>query len=186
MELGSAQEKRLFLGIRPGPDTLVPCLSWSQQLSAEGQIRWSSAEKLHVTVSFFGETPVERLPNLISMLQVASARMPAFGLTFHEYCWAPPGHPPRMIWARFEKNEAFLQTVRRFSELYRQIDPSRQDRFSPLPHITLARISEMSAWPELPQTPRPADIEVRELVLWESKNESEGHVYTEIARFTLK
>ena len=136
----SPAEKRLFLGI-PAPEGIFqPLQSLRQALEAQSGIRWVKAENLHVTVFFFGQVAEEMIPNLIEMIRATLREFAPFELIFDQFVPAPKARKPRMIWARYHKTETFRLLVNRITDLYAQIQPRQQQRKSPVPHITVARL----------------------------------------------
>lgn len=185
--MSSPDALRLFLGI-PLPTSLTQALgTWQAQQPTASTLRWVAPELWHITIYFFGQVPEERKENLIALLEVGLKQTPTFTLDFDRLVLAPKPHEPRMIWARYQKHEAFRQLVVRLHRLYQQIDPHIQMRKSPIPHITLARLKTPDAAQEVSlDLPQDLAMEVNHCVLWNSTLTPSGPIYTEIASFSLK
>lgn len=181
-------QKRLFLGV-PLPFEVTEAIqdfaSYHKPLKG---IRWVSPQNLHITTYFLGAVEVEQIENLMELLSVGLENSRAFSLDFQEYCFAPRPRNPRMIWAKYKKHPAFRAIVHQIDKLYTQINPVQQNRKSPIPHITIARLKNFYAFDEIdfslqfPQTPLP----IREIVLWESILTPKGAIYEEMGRFAIK
>jgi 2'-5' RNA ligase len=194
----------LFIGI-PAPESIFsPIQSLRKAWAETPGIRWVPEENLHITVFFFGNVSAELIPNLIEMVRVSLREFPPFELIFDQFCLAPKPKNPRMIWARYHKAEVFRQLVNRITDLYEQISPKLQQRRSPIPHITVARLREVDVGRQLELPPNvgvlgelPPNVgdwdgshynvtlPVEELVLWSSDLQPGGAVYEEVARFEL-
>jgi len=198
MDSTSPTEKRLFLGI-PAPAGIIPPLR-ELQASLEGTsgIRWVKEENLHITVFFFGNVSEEIIPNLIEMIRITLKAFRPFELAFDQFYLAPKPSRPRMIRARYHKAETFRHLVNRITDLYEQISPEQQQRRSPTPHITVARLRGLRQL-ELPPDPvgthhdvslprtthHNVSIHVTNLILWSSDLQPSGAVYEPLARFSL-
>lgn len=184
MDSTSPTEKRLFLGI-PAPAGIIPPIRELQDsLEGTSGIRWVKEENLHITVFFFGNVSEDLIPNLIEMIRITLKEFRPFELEFDQFYLAPKPSRPRMIWARYHKAEDFRLLVNRITDLYEQIQPQQQQRRSPTPHITVARLrgGPTSATVE---THHDVSIHVTDLILWSSDLQPSGAVYEPLARFSL-
>ena len=178
---------RLFLGIPLPPNVLRPLDAYQATHPTVEGLVWVRPEFLHISQYFFGPVREEMLGNLQSLLSLALKDQQAFRLTFQKMTLAPPGKPPRMIWARYQKSKAFQELNEQIHQLYGQIEPALPYRKNPIPHITLARLRQADkAWAiTLPSRPLPVFAGM-ELILWESSLGPEGPAYTPLARYRLR
>lgn len=183
-------EYRLFLGISLNPSVLSFIKTFQERNAHLSNIKWIPEKNLHITVFFFGNIQVEALPNLNSFIQLTLKETPAFTLNFEKFTLAPSAKSPRMIWLRLHKNEAFRLLVQSIQKHFSKINPNLQQRKSPIPHITLARVKSntSSSFPgkKIVSSIVPEKIEVNALRLWKSDLNPKGAVYTEIQRFELR
>ncbi len=185
MDSRSPTEKRLFLGIPAPAGIFTPLRALQEKLADAPGIRWIADENLHITVFFFGNVAEELIPNLIEMIRIALRGFEPFELIFDQFCLAPKGRDPRMIWARYHKAEAFRLLVRRITDLYEQIQPELQVRRSPVPHVTVARLGgDVGPHYNVPLQAN-ASFRADTLVLWSSDLQPGGAVYEVVARFEL-
>ena len=150
-------------------------------------VRWIPEKNLHITIFFFGNVAEEMVDNLISLIQIGLKNRNPFELEFDRYTLAPRPDNPRMIWARYKKEPAFKQLVESMQRLYEQISPKQQNRKSPIPHVTLARMRDFAPGKKLDFKRHlpPKYIKVEEIILWESELTPQGAVYKVVERFSL-
>ena len=189
MDLKSAPELRLFLGIDLPTEMRHSLESYTRRHAGLPGIRWTATENLHLTTVFLGNVATEMLPNLVSLLQVALRDIPPFEMRFARIRLAPKARDPHMIWAQFEKQETWLRAVRQVHALYEQIQPQGEGerRNSPIPHITLARLRPYCEIKQLNLGffPDPTVLPVREMILWQSELSPAGAQYTVVERLGL-
>lgn len=151
--------------------------------------RWISPANRHVTQFFIGKLAPEQLPNLIALLKLRLQDESSFELQFRDWYLAPRPREARMIWARFHKHPQFQGLHDRLDKVLRPYFSLPQQRFKPIPHLTMARwpAREFDAQHAIVQFPAYAgpDIQVRELVLWQSILHPEGLRYEPLQRFSL-
>lgn len=178
---------RLFLGI-PLPEALQEQLDTFQAIQPSNLgIRWTPRINRHITVYFFGGIPPEMMDNLKALLNLGLRNARPFELAFDRFCLAPKASRPRMIWARYQKQDVFKYLAQEIHQLFLQVQPKQQVRHDPTPHITLARLQEPESsqgliWKNLPQI---NPLSVSQLVLWESTLALKGAPYEPLAHWDL-
>ena len=180
--------KRLFLGI-PIPEeerhAIQTFANYHRHLKG---IRWIPKQNLHITTYFLGDVPVEQLGNLMELLTVGLKSCHAFELEFQAYCFAPRLQSPRMIWAKYKKHPDFRALTLRINNLYGQIRSVQQNRKSPIPHITIARLKNFEDFKGIDfnfHYPRKSLL-FQEVVLWESILKPDGAKYEEMGRIAVR
>ena len=186
----SDTELRLFLGISLSSQ-------WSQELGEirhrnkhlNQTIKWVKEEDLHITLSFFGNTPVEMLPNLESLLYLSLKGSRPFSMTADTYLLAPKGEDARMLWLKCLEKQGFSKLYHKIGRQAQRIFPEIQLRKKPIPHVTIGRFKQGTIkagqlWLP-PQTPNTR-LEVTELSLFQSIPEAKGPRYMAIWKFNLK
>jgi len=181
------QSLRLFLGIPIEGKIMEEVSQYREKVGEWEGLRWIAHENWHITVYFFGGMVKERLENLEALLELALGEQESFCLNFDGFSWGPGPRSPRMLWARFQKNEEFKSLVQRIHRLYLQVHPQQQMRKSPLPHITLARLKNFNQHEkiDLHATIEDKKFKVEELRLWKSILHPQGAEYKVIRRFLL-
>jgi 2'-5' RNA ligase len=132
---------RLFFAI-PLADEMTATLAALQAklVQTRADVRWSPAEKFHLTVKFLGETDESFLPELTARLDRAAAQVPQFPIDIEGLGRLPEKGPARVIIAFAYSPD------QRLTKLHRLIDSAvggiglPMDTRELLPHITLGRV----------------------------------------------
>jgi len=165
-------------------------------------VRWVSAESLHVTLKFVGEKPDAKVSQIVEVL--SSIPTEPFQLRFSGAGFFPSAKAARVFWIGIEAEDALILLARAIDESLAKIGIAKEDRaFSP--HLTLARASGRSGAPEprkgdtanrhfaklqdfLATHPAPdfGTMTAREFFLYRSQLSGKGSQYTKIAHFKLQ
>jgi len=102
-------------------------------------VRTVSAEKLHVTLKFLGDTDAEAIPEITDDLQQVVAAKFAFELTIEGLGAFPHVRRPSVIWTGLKNVETLVEIAQQVDERLERRGFEREKRkFQP--HLTLARI----------------------------------------------
>jgi 2'-5' RNA ligase len=165
-------------------------------------VRWVSAESLHVTLKFIGEKPDSKVAQIVEAL--SSIHAEPFQLRFSGAGFFPTAKAARVFWIGIEAEDALIRLAREIDESLAKIGIAKEDRaFSP--HLTLARASGRSGAPGprkydktnrlfaklqdfLDSHPAPdfGTMTAHEFFLYRSQLSSKGSQYTKIATFELQ
>jgi 2'-5' RNA ligase len=165
-------------------------------------LRWLSAESLHVTLKFIGEKPDAKVSQIVETL--SSIRAEPFQLRFRGAGFFPTTKAARVFWIGIEAQDALIHLARAIDESLAKIGIAKEHRaFSP--HLTVARASGRSGAPGrskgdnpnrlfaklqdfLATRPAPdfGTLTAREFFLFRSHLSSKGSQYTKIAHFELQ
>ncbi len=180
---------RLFLGIPLSSEVISNINLFKSQNEHLNHLKWVVEKNLHITVCFFGNTPEEMLENLHALIGLSLQKQSAFELRFDRYMFGPSKKEKRMVWCRLKKNASFRQLVLSVVHLYQQINPSFQQRKSPIPHITLARIKKTDIIDTsqlfLHHSPLLEKLYVDHLILWKSTLTPKGSIYEVVHTYSL-
>jgi 2'-5' RNA ligase len=157
-----------------------------------GALSWTPAERVHVTLRFFGEIDV-RLAEAVVRALAADAPAP-FELVLGGGGTFPPSGRPRVLWLGFTDGREELLRLHAWARarLEGVVAPERRETFAP--HVTVARVRREDT-PGLgaalreaaARTPRPeARTSVQALTLFESVLSPKGPSYTPLVRFALR
>ena len=109
---------------------------------ALGDVRWTNAEQLHLTLKFLGNVPTESLEPVKQSLSEACAGAGPFRLRAKGIGFFPNARQPRVIWVGFEGGENVLADLQLRVE--RALTPFAEkpgtERF--LAHATLGRFQK--------------------------------------------
>lgn len=174
--------KRLFLGI-PVPDAHIDALEHFSEIYKSDQhladAKWTTRENFHITVFFLGEVVDAHIPEMKSILKGLSARITPFEL-YCERIEFFAHKTPKMIWARLQRNLAFLelnQECKKFMKPYLDMTLT-EEMNEPIPHITVARLRKPVDPKRFSFKPfSMPTIEVSEMNLYESVLTPNGPSY---------
>lgn len=149
---------------------------------------WERAEKMHITLKFFGEVEAARVAALTEAVTRAAAVAPSFELSLEGAGTFPPGGNPRVLWlGTKDATERLAHLQQRLEDECEAAGFPREPR--PFhAHVTLARLRAANAAARhLARYHRklgfaPLAFPVNELVLMRSALGPGGSQYTPLAR----
>lgn len=154
------------------------------------RVGWERPEKLHITLKFLGDLNDEQVVGLRQTVGKVVRQSEKFTVTIAGTGSFPPGGHPRILWLGAEDDGTLEIIAARLEDELAESGFSREKRpFSP--HITIARVREPRSSGELAslhtQTPiESVAFEVHEIVVYESKPQPSGSVYSTIANYPLR
>lgn len=164
-------------------------------------VRWVSAESLHVTLKFIGERPDADMKSVEAALAQVSG--PSFPVSFRGCGFFPTAKSARVFWVGIEDGSELGKLAADVETTLEPLGISREKRgFNP--HLTLARLGEGSGAPGRQRGDRPnrnfapvqkhmAEIAApefgamiaSEFFLYRSQLSREGSRYSKLVRFPL-
>ena len=170
-----AQTARLFIAV-PVADEVrrAECRLVDELRLAGADCKWVEPENLHLTLRFFGATPLDQLPQLEALLNQA-AQMPRFEASFAGLGAFHSWENAQVVWVGVEQGAAQL------AALAQALGASEEGRpFSA--HLTIGRIRSRRGLDRLKAAAAKAFFsEVRQavdkIVLFESRLTPQGPVY---------
>ena len=153
--------------------------------------RWVRPEAMHLTLSFLGDTPAERVDDLTAALAPAFAAAPPLGLALAGAGTFPPGRPARVAWVAVTGPPALSALQRRVAGAAAEAVGGPVERKPFHAHVTVARPRRpwnrraAERFATAFETPVGEPFTVREGVLYRSELDPEGAIYTPLARFPL-
>ena len=183
---------RIFTAIKIHPDSSVlHCIDTLKNHFAEDKINWVNPQNLHITLKYFGDTPVKKVSEISQCLQDSAQKSHSFNLFLKGTgSFGSPGQP-KVLWLGIENHE-------RLSQLYHRINKSlealhyKADKPFFNPHITLGRIKEFINPQKLYQSlAQYADTEfqtvyIDKFYLIQSILQPKGPTYKVLDSFQLK
>ena len=132
---------RTFLAVEIGDEARATLTRYTQRLArALPTVRWTTADKLHLTLAFLGELDAEQLSSASEAAFSVAAQTVPFTLALNRPGYFGPSHAPRVIWMGVGGELRALTMVqqRLARELAARSLPRDDKPFAP--HLTLARI----------------------------------------------
>lgn len=188
--------RRLFVALDP-PEAVrrriaaaVAALRRSAGHAAE-EVRWTSAETLHLTVQFLGAVPEERIPEIDAAVRAAAAGGRPLQLELRGAGGFPNARRPRVVWLGLAGDVAPLAALA--DDLGRRLTPlGLQPEARPFsPHLTVGRARDHHGAPGLGGALAEAALgegiawRAAELVLFESHLEPGGARHEALLRAPL-
>lgn len=150
-------------------------------------LRWTSAETMHLTLRFVGEVEEPQKSRIARRL--SEIDQPAFTLKIAGTGYFPRGKRPKVIWAGIGENKRLMQLQEKIEQACRAADlkPDLRDFH---PHITLGRVAgvsgkEVRSFINRSKKLRIDGIPVRDFTLYESRLKPDGAVHTPLERYAL-
>lgn len=154
------------------------------------RVGWERPEKLHLTIKFLGDIDEGQLVSLNEAVRRTASRVATAALRIGGRGIFPPGNRARVLWlgvedigGEFRRMYATLET-----ECERHGFNTETRDFKP--HLTIARLREPQQSAQLVQTHlqtyfEPVEFEVREIVIYESRLQPTGSIYSLVERYRL-
>ncbi|MEM0057197.1 MAG: RNA 2',3'-cyclic phosphodiesterase [Candidatus Geothermarchaeota archaeon] len=144
-------------------------------------------DQLHVTIKFLGEIPEGKIEPIKASL--AEIKVPVIKTRLLRIDGFPSLFSPRVV-------VAILELVQELRDLYNEVERRMAKLHFPkesreyMPHITIARVKELSSWKKslsltLSNMYIDHEIVVREFKLKRSILTSQGPIYLDLATFKL-
>ena len=130
---------RLFAAL-PAPEEIAQGLARRQQ--GLPRARWSPQERLHITLSFYGEISETVAADLDDAL--AAIDLPAFDIALQGVGAFGEGPDVRAVWAGVEENAALARLAARCEAAGKRLGIRMEPR-TYLPHMTLAYLRRSPA-----------------------------------------
>ncbi len=174
--------QRLFFAITLKPELqlqLINILPILHKHPGGHEIIWTPQEKLHVTLRFLGETPIEKIPSCINLIQSHLENIPTFEMTMDSLV-SLPKRSPRIIALQVAISPALENVFQTVDQCLVSLGftPERRAFF---PHITLGRtrgrkISLTTLMQDI-TLPNFLPQQVTQIVLMRSETQPTGSVY---------
>ena len=181
---------RLFFAVELPSETQA-ALGRLNPNNASRDYRWTDPSLMHITLTFLGQQPEERLDILCSVGALAASRSRRGTLNLGQPGSFGGRKAPRVLWIGLEGDVPALQTLRsNLNTGLKQAGFEVEERaFSP--HITLARRRETArggappGWPPMQGLGKRVEFEMHDLTLFESRLSPRGPTYVSLFEFPL-
>jgi len=180
---------RLFVAIDlPAPITRA-LAAHTAPLRVDRAVRWVAPESLHLTLKFLGDTPEERVPEVIGALEEATGAHGPLDLVIGGFGTFPHRGPARVLWVGVDGDLDGLAALAAAVE--RSLAPlgwpPEERPFTP--HVTLGRARKGSprrAVHALTDLGEVGRFTAEALVLFASELKSTGAVHVPLASVPLR
>ena len=151
---------------------------------------WTRVENIHLTLKFFGNVNVDRIPTISEAATRTVEAFSPFTIAVGKTGVFPKPSRPQVLWIGVSDPSGKLSEMqRRLENECAKAGFEKEDR-AYRPHLTIARIRKPDGARRLADAHiqmifEPAEINVNELIVFRSELSSKGSKYTAISRHPL-
>jgi 2'-5' RNA ligase len=180
--------KRLFVAVDIDDETRaqVAAIAADAAALAPARMTWVRADRLHLTLEFFGEADPAAERQILSAFADPFLLAP-FDLAFDGIGFFPPRGSPRVLWLGIATGLAELRRLRDMLERRLALRAAPHEAFHP--HLTLARFRERAARPDPAKLAKirasAGPCRIDRVTLYESHLSPQGPTYSVLAQAAL-
>lgn len=151
---------------------------------------WTRVENIHLTLKFFGNVVVDRIPSISDAVSRAAKEFSSFQIGVGGTGVFPKPSRAQVLWIGVSDPSGKLVSLQRQLESECTTEGFEKEDRAYRPHLTIARIRRPEGARQLAEAHRgmefePAEIQVKEVIVFRSELSSKGSRYTAISRHTL-
>jgi 2'-5' RNA ligase len=188
-----ASQWRLFCAIELTAEVRARMIEHISLLRAklpDVRAAWERADKLHLTLKFFGDVEQARIEALSHATARAAHSIAPFNIVINGAGAFPPHGNPRVLWLGLNDSTGNLSRLHQTLENECTAEGFKREQRPFHPHITLARLRHPAGTRQLAalhlETGFPAmQLNVTEIVLMRSEPGPGGSRYTALSRQSL-
>lgn len=185
--------KRIFVAVDISEIARQRAAEYIDDLRGEfGGLRvgWERPEKLHITLKFLDDVEDEKVAEVVESLKITAGSSRRFGVELSGTGVFPSPSNPRILWLGLQDQNDKLSTMANAVESGWALLEYQEEKRKFSPHLTIARLREPQKAQQL--TARhlankfePVGFEVREIVVYESKLQPTGSIYSKLVAVPL-
>lgn len=184
--------KRIFIAIRVEPGEIFQRMfsSLTSMLGGE-KIKWENIDKIHLTLAFLGDTGEERIKIAGLILKQKCTGFGEFYFTLSGTGVFRNYNDPRVIWTGIINSDKLIELNNLIASGLRDAGFNIEERqFKP--HITIGRIKSINDIESFRsaisryQDTFFQEVQVRDVILYESILRPEGSIYHPVGKFLLR
>ncbi|MCS6926323.1 MAG: RNA 2',3'-cyclic phosphodiesterase [Candidatus Binatia bacterium] len=157
---------------------------------AKGDIRWTRADNLHLTLKFLGDIARQQVEPIVHALHQALASHPPLRLSAQGLGAFPNLRKPRVLWAGID-GEGLMALREAVDTALMALDfPPEEREFTP--HLTLGRVRSLRGWERVLAVMKRheqayfGESTVDHVTLYQSTLRPEGAVYSALGVIPLR
>jgi 2'-5' RNA ligase len=186
--------RRIFAAIDISDEVRRRVSEYSEALRREFpnlRVGWEKTEKLHLTMKFLGDTTEKQLSAFIETVESIAKEFSEFRPRISETGVFPSPQNPRILWLGLYDEQNNLQKLSEILETKCEEIGFPKEKRNFKPHLTIARIREPQKAKEIAQKHlqnefEPLEFKVSEIIIYESKLQSSGSIYSIVSKHKLK
>ena len=184
---------RTFIGIEIGDAIRAKAAALQKELAMAGaEVKWASPESMHITLVFLGDVDDRELHAVCKAVAEAAAGEAPFTLRVAGVGAFPNSRRPKILWAGIAEGAEPLQRLHAaLEEKMLALGCYRKEERDYTPHLTLGRAKgDSNTFALAAELPKRVAWEggtapVAEVLVYSSRMERDGPVYTVIGRAAL-
>lgn len=151
---------------------------------------WSRPENTHLTLKFFGNVPVDKLPRISAVAEDAVKHFSPIPIEISKTGVFPNVNRARVLWVGVNDPSGELARLQRMLEEQFEIAGFPKEDRAFKPHLTIARIRTPDGARQLAEAHmrmqfKSLEITLNELIVFRSEPSSKGSKYTSISQHPL-
>ncbi len=151
---------------------------------------WTRIENIHLTLKFFGDVAVERIPLISNAAERAVRQFSGFEITVGNTGVFPKPNRPQVLWIGINDPSGTLASLQKTLENEFAAKGFEKEDRAYRPHLTIARLRRPEGAKHLADAHLrmqfdPLPLTLNELILFRSELSSKGSKYTAISRHQI-
>ena len=187
-------KKRIFVAIDISDEARIKVAAYIEELRGEFsnlRVGWEKAEKLHLTLKFLGDIDSNELRNLTEAVEKTAQQFSNYNLQISQTGVFPPLRAARILWLGVDDKHGSLQKINNVLETECGQKGFAKENRNFKAHLTIGRLREPRKSKELTdrhlnKTFVAVKFEVSEIVIYESRLQKSGSIYSIVSRQKLK
>lgn len=190
--------KRIFTAIDISEEARRKASAYIDNLRREFpkiRVGWEKPEKLHLTLKFLGDTSEEQLRKLTEAVEKTTKIISNSGFQKNDFNFQiqgtgvfPSPKRARVLWLGLIDEKGILSEINEALETECERLGFEKENRKFKPHLTIARLREPQFSGKLVEKHlqnefEPVEFEVSEIVIYESKLQPTGSIYSKVSRF---
>ena len=152
---------------------------------------WSRVENIHLTLKFFGNVALDRIPAISAAAARAVAELEPFKIDVGNTGVFPRPSRPQVLWIGVSDTSGNLSALHQRLENECASEGFPKEDRAYRPHLTIARLRRPDGARHLADTHlqmqfQPTDVNVNELIVFRSQLSSKGSRYTQISKHQIR
>lgn len=186
--------KRIFIAVDISEEARRKVSAYIEQLKREVsnlRVGWEKPDKLHLTLKFLGDTNETQLEKLKEVVESIADEVSKFTLRIAETGVFPSARNARVLWIDVKDEKGSTTKINELLETECEKIGFAKEKRNFKPHLTIARIRDVGKSRELAESHlrkefEPVEFEVVEIVIYESRLQPTGSIYSKIYSSKLK
>ena len=148
---------------------------------------WTRVENIHLTLKFFGNVAVDRIPRISDAVSRAAKEFSQFQIGVGGTGVFPKPNRPQVLWIGVSDPSGKILSLQRQLENECENEGFEKEDRAYRPHLTIARLRKPEGARQLADTHLQmkfdlTEISIKELVIFRSELSSKGSKYTAISK----